>query len=129
MLHTSILPLTTHILEWILITVNQLSSYVFRIEINYEEYKNLLEVSRKALLQIWQFELSNTQYKDESWIRICCKILQNFSCQNSKSYWRYQKCLSWKLKHLNSHLNLNPVTHEGFKKKRRERQRETERET
>ena len=50
MLHTSILPLTTHILELILITVNQLSSYVFQIEINYEEYKDLLEVLRKALL-------------------------------------------------------------------------------
>ena len=52
--------------------------------------------------------------------------MQNFSCQNSESYWRYQKCLSWKLKHLNSHLNLNPFTHEGFKKRRRERQRERE---
>ena len=49
MLHTSILHLATHILDMILITVNQFS-YVFQIEINYEEYKDLLEVLRKALL-------------------------------------------------------------------------------
>ena len=50
MLHTSILHLTTHILDRILITVNQFSSYVFQTEINYGKYKDLLEVLRKALL-------------------------------------------------------------------------------
>ena len=100
MLHTSILHLATHILDMILITVNQFS-YVFQIEINYEEYKDLLEVLRKALLWIWHFELNYTQYEDESWIRIYCGFQTwRFSCENSETYWRYQELLSWKLKHL-----------------------------